>query len=80
MVKGGSSYLSQSELPLTFGLGKPGSVKSVRLQIVWPSGQKESIPSTKPNQFVTIREGKGSVSATPINFAPPNKDTPAPQP
>ena len=25
MVKGGSSYLSQSELPLTFGLGKPGA-------------------------------------------------------
>ena len=25
MVKSGSSYLSQSELPLTFGLGKPGA-------------------------------------------------------
>jgi hypothetical protein len=79
MVKGGSSYLSQSELPLTFGLGKPGSVKSVRLQIVWPSGQKESIPSTKPDQFVTIREGKGIVSATPINFAPAKRDTQVPQ-
>jgi enediyne biosynthesis protein E4 len=69
MVKGGSSYLSQSELTLTFGLGKSGSVKSVRLQIVWPSGHKDSLPDIKPNQFVTIQEGKGAVSASPIHFA-----------
>ncbi|HMD09461.1 MAG TPA: CRTAC1 family protein [Candidatus Acidoferrum sp.] len=69
MVKGGSSYLSQSELPLTFGLGKPGSLKSVRLQIVWPSGHKDTIGDAKPNQFVTIQEGKGIVSAAPIRFS-----------
>ena len=33
MVKSGSSYLSQSELPVTFGLGKPEEGKSVSLQI-----------------------------------------------
>jgi enediyne biosynthesis protein E4 len=71
MVKGGSSYLSQSELPLTFGLGKPGSAKSLRLQIVWPSGRKDSIAVDQPNQFLTIRESAGIVSATPINFVPP---------
>jgi hypothetical protein len=69
MVKGGSSYLSQSELPLTFGLGKPGNAKSLHLQIVWPSGRKESIADAKPNQFVTIQEGKGIVSAEAIPFA-----------
>jgi hypothetical protein len=69
MVKGGSSYLSQSELPLTFGLGKPGSTKIVRLQIVWPSGRKDVIADLKPNQIVTIQEGKGIVSAAPIHFA-----------
>ena len=68
MVKGGSSYLSQSELPLTFGLGKPGSNKIVRMQIDWPSGRKDSIVDLKPNQFVTIQEGKGIISATPIHF------------
>jgi hypothetical protein len=68
MVKGGSSYLSQSELPLTFGLGKPGSTRIVRLQIVWPSGRKDSIADLKPNQFVTIQEGKGIVLAAPIHF------------
>jgi hypothetical protein len=69
MVKGGSSYLSQSELPLTFGLGKPGIAKSLHLQIVWPSGRKESIPDLKPNQFVTIQEGKGIVAAEALPLA-----------
>jgi hypothetical protein len=69
MVKDGSSYLSQSELPVTFGLGKPGRTRSVRLQIVWPGGRKDSIADVKPNQFVTIQEGKGIVAAKPIDFA-----------
>ena len=69
MVKGGSSYLSQSELPVTFGLGKPGSAKNLRLQIVWPSGHKDSVADIKPNQFVTIQEGKGIVGAAAIPFA-----------
>src|SRR5271156_1576481 len=41
MVKTGSSYASQSELPLTFGLGKPDPGKTVSIEIIWPSGQKE---------------------------------------
>jgi hypothetical protein len=69
LVKGGSSYLSQSELPVTFGLGKPGSTKSVRLQITWPSGGKDSLGDIKPNQFLTIQEGKGVITATAITFA-----------
>ncbi len=69
MVKGGSSYLSQSELPLTFGLGKAGNVSRVQLQIVWPSGRKDAITAVAPNQFLTIQEGKGIISAAPINFA-----------
>ena len=68
MVKSGSSYLSQSELPVTFGLGKPEAGKIVDLQIVWPSGQKDSIPHIKPNQFITVKEGKGIVSAQEIVF------------
>jgi enediyne biosynthesis protein E4 len=69
MVKTGSSYLSQSELPVTFGLGKPGSTRIVRLEILWPSGHKDSIADVKAGQFVTVKEGKGIVSAQPIVFA-----------
>jgi hypothetical protein len=67
IVKSGSSYLSQGELPLTFGLGTPEEGKSVSLEVRWPSGRKDSITDVKPNQFVTIQEGKGIVSAHPIN-------------
>jgi enediyne biosynthesis protein E4 len=69
MVKDGSSYLSQSELPLTFGLGKPDGDKTVSLEIVWPSGKKETVTSIKPNQFITLEEGKGMISTQPIVFS-----------
>jgi enediyne biosynthesis protein E4 len=70
MVHSGSSYLSQSELPVTFGLGKPEDGKTVSLEIVWPSGVRDSIPSLKPDQFITVEEGKGVISAQPIVFTP----------
>ncbi|MGA8672451.1 MAG: CRTAC1 family protein [Terracidiphilus sp.] len=69
MVKGGSSYLSQSELLLTFGLGRPGANRIVSLQIVWPSGKKESFKDIKPDQTLTLEEGKGIVSMQPILFS-----------
>jgi enediyne biosynthesis protein E4 len=66
MVKTGSSYLSQSALPLTFGLGKPEAGKTVNVEIVWPSGHKDSIPDIKANQFITVQEGKGIIAAHPL--------------
>ena len=68
MVHGGSSYLSQSELPLTFGLGHPGTNDAVTVQILWPSGKKESFAGVKANQTITLEEGKGIVAAQPISF------------
>ena len=69
MVKTGSSYLSQSELPVTFGLGKPQAGITVSLEIVWPSGQKTSLNGIQPNQAITVQEGKGIVTAQPIRFS-----------
>jgi hypothetical protein len=66
MVKTGSSYLSQSELPLTFGLGKPDADTTVSLEIIWPSGHKDTISEIRPNQFITVKEGKGLISSQPI--------------
>ena len=78
MVKTGSSYCSQSELPLVFGLGAPEEGRTLSLEIVWPSGQKDTITDIKPNQSVTVQEGKGITSATAIVFARP-APTPSPQ-
>ncbi|HEY0786493.1 MAG TPA: CRTAC1 family protein [Acidobacteriaceae bacterium] len=65
-VKSGSSYLSQSELPLTFGLGRPQAARELRLEVAWPSGRKESVEHLLPNQSITVVEGKGMVAAAPI--------------
>ncbi|MFT4112869.1 CRTAC1 family protein [Silvibacterium sp.] len=61
-VKSGSSYLSQSELPLTFGLGKPDAKNVAKIEIAWPSGRRETVADVAPNQFVTVEEGKGIVA------------------
>jgi enediyne biosynthesis protein E4 len=68
VVKSGSSYLSQSELPVTFGLGKPEPDKTVKLDIVWPSGRKESISGIAANESITVTEGKGITLRQPIAF------------
>jgi hypothetical protein len=69
MVKSGSSYLSQSELPLTFGLGKPEDGKVAAVEVLWPSGKKEVIRDLRPNQAVTLQEGRGVLTQRPIDFA-----------
>ena len=71
MVKTGSSYASQSELPLTFGLGTPQAGRTVGLEIVWPSGQKDSLSKIGANQFITVKEGSGIISARPIVLGTP---------
>jgi len=70
VVRTGSSYCSQSELPLTFGLGKPeGAEKMVNLEIVWPSGRKDTINGVKANQSIVVQEGQGITKSEPIVFA-----------
>jgi hypothetical protein len=69
MVRTGSSYVSQSELPLTFGLGKPEEGTTLTLEITWPGNQKETIANVKPNQLVVVQEGKGAITQEPIVFA-----------
>ena len=69
MVRTGSSYVSQSELPLTFGLGKPEEGTTLTLEITWPGNQKETIANIKVNQLVVVQEGKGAITQEPIVFA-----------
>ena len=57
MVKGGSSYLSQSELPVTFGLEKRDRVD--RVVIDWPSGRTEDFKDLSAGRTYTCTEGKG---------------------
>jgi hypothetical protein len=56
MVKTGSSYLSQSELTLTFGIGK--REKADRIVIEWPSGIVEEYKNVATGTHV-CQESKG---------------------
>lgn len=58
-VRSGSSYCSQSDLALTFGLGSDTTVTAI--EVDWPSGQKDRVTSVPANQFLVIEEGKGVV-------------------
>ncbi len=68
MVKSGSSYLSQSQLRLTFGLGKPDPSKRIKLKILWPAGDTQILKNIRPNQIITVEEGKGIIARKPIHF------------
>jgi len=57
LVKGGSSYLSQSELPVTFGLEKRQAID--RLVIDWPSGRTEEYKNLAAGRCYECTEGKG---------------------
>ncbi len=59
-VRSGSSYCSQSDLALTFGLGSDPTVTAVEIE--WPSGAKQKLTNIAANQFVTIEEGKGIIA------------------
>jgi hypothetical protein len=53
-VKSGSSYLSQSQLPVTFGLGAATMVD--RVEIAWPSGRRDMLEKVHADQSITVRE------------------------
>ena len=56
MVRSGSSYCSQSDLALTFGLGADATAN---LDVVWPSGAKQQFRNVHANQRVLIDENRG---------------------
>jgi hypothetical protein len=73
MLRSGSSYLSQSELVLTFGLGKQSKAESLEVQ--WPSGQVDKLSNISAGQTVTIQEGKGIMASRPYAKQPIGRST-----
>jgi hypothetical protein len=68
-VKTGSSYLSQSELPLTFGLGR--DQRAASLEVTWPSGRVEKVAAPGPGtRRLVVREGQGLVEVLPTTGGP----------
>jgi hypothetical protein len=74
-VHSGSSYCSQSELPLTFGLSR--NDKIARVEIDWPSGKVDKLTDLTANQLYVLREGAGVSESKPL---PAPQPTPSPSP
>jgi enediyne biosynthesis protein E4 len=58
-VRSGSSYCSQSDLALTFGLGADAAAT---VSVEWPSGTKQKFQNVKANQRVLIDEARGLIT------------------
>jgi hypothetical protein len=57
-VRGGGSYISQSDKRLHFGLGTTTRVSTAVVR--WPSGLVESWSDLAADQFLTLTEGSGT--------------------
>ena len=68
MVRSGSSYLSQSELVATFGLGQRSAADTIEIQ--WPSGQIDKLANVSVGQTVTVEEGTGITASRPYGVRP----------
>ncbi|HZN12029.1 MAG TPA: CRTAC1 family protein [Blastocatellia bacterium] len=73
-VHSGSSYCSQSELPLVFGIGRADKVE--RAEVEWPSGKVDKLTDLAANQLHVVKEGGGIVESRPL----PPPASPAPTP
>jgi hypothetical protein len=58
-VMSGSSYYSQSDLRLHFGLGSATAAQAV--EVSWPSGSKETLGALPADHLFVLHEGKGVV-------------------
>ena len=67
-VRSGSSYASQSDFRLYFGLGQAAEID--KIEVRWPSGAAERFSKVSANQFLAIREGEGIVEKRPFGSKP----------
>ena len=64
MLTSGGSYLSSSELVLTFGLAAHDRID--RMMIHWPSGETSELWNFPADQIITVKEGAGIIAYAPL--------------
>ncbi len=70
-VRSGGSYMSQSDLRLHFGLGE--RTQADKIEIVWPSGEKETLTNLAADRFYCVVEGARSGACWKLRPATPSK-------
>jgi hypothetical protein len=68
-VRSGGSYFSQNDLRMHFGLDKATQVDVV--EIVWPSGAKDTLHNLTANQLYVVEEGGKILKTMPMGPASP---------
>ena len=53
-MQSGSSYISQEDKRLHFGLGKAAIVESI--EVLWPDGTTSTLTNVKSNQILEVRQ------------------------
>jgi hypothetical protein len=56
-VRSGSSYSSNNDMRLHFGLGHTTNVGSIEVR--WPNGKEEVFPGVAADQMISLKEGSG---------------------
>ncbi|HVJ08598.1 MAG TPA: FG-GAP-like repeat-containing protein [Acidisarcina sp.] len=74
-VRSGSSYLSNNDMRLHFGLGTSTHID--RVEVRWPSGLKEVFPPPAVDRMVTLTEGSGTPSIPAPSVSAPSAPTSA---
>jgi hypothetical protein len=63
-VRSGGSFFSQNDFRLHFGLGDARRIDVIEIQ--WPIGTVERITGCDVDQIISVKEGSGAASSTPI--------------
>ncbi len=63
-VRSGSSYISNNDMRLHFGLGSTRTIE--RIEVRWPTGNSETFAGGPADRLVTVTEGSG----TPLRDLP----------
>ena len=61
-VRSGSSYISNNDMRLHFGLGSSAVIG--RIEVRWPNGDTETFPGGAADRFITLLEGRGQNAET----------------
>jgi len=70
-VRSGSSYISQSDMRVHFGLGAENKIQAIGVR--WPSGMVERFVNATVDTIMTVKEGTGEpVQAAAGRLLKPN--------
>ena len=67
-VQTGSSFVSQNDPRLHFGLGSAAGYD--RIEVTWPGGPREVFPAGPANRIVSLTQGAGAPLASPSSSPP----------